>query len=76
MNVRKWSIPLTVIGLGGLGLMLFSERGRKLIRSAANKAGAAPGQLAAWNDSAQQELNHIRQAVKELEHSLRTYPAR
>jgi hypothetical protein len=75
MSVRKWTIPLTFLGLGGLGAILLSERGRKLIRSAAERFSAAPGQLAAWNDSAQQELDHIEQAVKELEQSLGTQAA-
>jgi len=75
MKTRKWTIPLTIVGLGGLGAMLFSERGRQLIRSTASRFGVTPGQLAAWNDSAQQELNHIQQAVKELEQSLRTHTA-
>ncbi len=37
MNLRKWSIPLAFVGLGGLGAMLFSERGRKLIHAAAER---------------------------------------
>jgi HAMP domain-containing protein len=58
--------------------MLFSERGRKLIHSAAKRIGttrfdAMPGRLAAWNDPAKDELNHIQKAVKELEQSLATH---
>ena len=70
MNLRKWSVPLAFVGLGGLGAMLFSERGRKLIHSAAERLQATPGQLLAWNDSAEEELDHIQQAVKEVEQSL------
>ena len=73
MSVPKWT--LTFVGLSGLGAMFFSERGRKLIRSAAQRLSAAPGRLVAWNESAQVELNHIQQAVKELEHSLGTHTA-
>jgi hypothetical protein len=76
MNKRKWTIPLTLAGLGGVGAMLFSPRGRKLIRSAAGRVGVTPGRLAAWNDAAQNELNHIQQAVEELEQSLGTHTAR
>jgi hypothetical protein len=75
MNLRKWSIPLAFVGLGGLGAILFSERGRKLIRAAAGCLQATPGRLLAWNDSAQEELNHIQQAVKEVEQSLGTHMA-
>jgi len=76
MNTRKWTISLTLAGLGGVGAMLFSPRGRKLIRSAAGRLGVTPGRLAAWNVSAQNELDHIQQAVKELEQSLGTHSAR
>jgi len=76
MNVRKWTIPLTFVGLGGLGAMLFSKRGRNFMRSAAKRFNSAPGRLAAWNDSAQQELDHIQHAVKIIEQSLGTHTAR
>lgn len=76
MNVRKWSIRLTLAGLGGVGAMLFSSRGRKLVRSVAERLSAAPGQLAAWNDSAKSELDHIQQALNEIEQSLGTHTAR
>ncbi len=76
MKVRKWTIPLTFVGLGGLGAILFSERGRKLLRSTAARVGATPGRLAAWNDSAKQELDHIQQEIKELEQSLGPHTAR
>jgi hypothetical protein len=76
MSIRKWSIPLAFVGLGGLGAILFSERGRKLIHSAAMRFQAAPGRLLAWNNSAQQELNYIQQEVRELEQSLGTHSAR
>lgn len=76
MSVRKWTIPLTLAGLGGLGAMLFSSRGRKLIHSAAGRSGAKPGRQEAWNDSAQKELDHIQQELKELEHLIGATPAR
>lgn len=75
MSVPKWTIPLTFVGLSGLGAVLFSERGRKLVRSFAERLSAAPGRFAVWNDAAQMELDHIQQAVKELEQSLGTHTA-
>jgi len=76
MSVRRWTIPLTLAGLGGLGAMLFSSRGRKLIHSAAERTGTNSGREVAWNDSAQMELNRIQQELKELEHSIATASAR
>jgi len=75
MSARRWTIPLAFLGLGGLGAMLLSERGQKLLRSMAERLGATPGQLAVWNHSAQEELDHIEQEVEELEHSLRARTA-
>lgn len=75
MSLRKWRLPLAFVGLGGLGAMLFSERGRRLIHSAAGRFHSTPGRLLAWNGSAEEELNHIQQAVKEIEQSLGTHPA-
>jgi hypothetical protein len=71
MSVRKWTTTLT---LAGLGAMLLTSGGRKLIRSAA-KAGGGRGRLAAWNDSAREELNHIQQAVKDVEQLMGTHTA-
>lgn len=63
--MRKW-IPLTFLGLGGLGAIVFTVR--KMLRTAELKQNAL-----AWNDSAQQQLNQVQQAVTRLEESL---PAR
>ena len=76
MTVRKWTIPLTLAGLGGVGAVLLTERGRNFLRSAVRRVKSEPGCLAAWNDSARDELSHIQQAVREVEQSLSTHPAR
>ena len=78
MSVRKWTTTLTLAGLGGMGAMPLTPGGRKLIRSAA-RAGGGLGRMAAWNESAREELNHIQQAVKDLkdlEPFIGTLPAR
>lgn|GEM_PF-1633308 len=72
MNLRKWAVPLTIAGLGAI---LLSERGRKLVRSMAEHLSSNPGRLAAWDDPARKELDRIQQAVKELEESLGTHRA-
>lgn len=76
MKASSWKIPLTLAGLGGVGAMLFSSRGRRLIHSIAARFSAAPERLVAWNDSAKNELDHIQQALKELEQSISTHTAR
>jgi hypothetical protein len=76
MKLGGWKIPLTLAGLGGVGAVLCSSRGRKLIHTAAEHFSAAPGRLAAWNDAAKQELDHIQRALQELEHSISTHTAK
>jgi hypothetical protein len=70
MSVGKWTTTLTLAGLGGV--MLLTLRGRKPIRSAVQAGGG--GRLAAWNESAREELNHIQQAVKDVEQSIESHP--
>ena len=65
--MRKWAIPLTFMGLGGLGAFLLAARGRKWLRQAAEET---PAQLAAWNEAAREELKGIQQAVHKLEQKL------
>jgi len=31
--MRKWYVPLTMLGLGGLGLLFVTERGQQAVRS-------------------------------------------
>lgn len=73
MSVRSWTIPLTFAGLGGLGAMLLSGRGRKRMRFAEERLRASPGRLAAWDDCAQTELDDIQRAVKELTRAVGTH---
>jgi hypothetical protein len=70
--MRKWTLPLTVVGLSGLGAVLLSKRGRKHVGFTPERSGENTGRLVAWNDSATDELHQIQQAVEELEHSFGT----
>ena len=64
--MRKWYVPLTLLGLGGLGAALFSERGRKLIISVFERSGDAPSKFIEWNDTAQSELARIQEALDRI----------
>ena len=71
----NWKVPLTLAGLGGVGAILLTSRGRKLIRSAAERFGQTPEKLQEWSDTALDELSKIQQALNELERSLGTHTA-
>jgi len=74
--MRKWAVPLTVLGLGGIGALAFSRRGRGFIRWAAENVQHAPGKIADWNETAQTELDKIQNALNDIAESLQTRPAR
>lgn len=72
---KSWALPLTVVGLGSLGALLFSDRGRRAIGWVMARVNEAPDRLAEWNDTAQAELDRIQIALNEIAESLQTRPA-
>ena len=70
--MRKWYLPMTVLGLGGLGILLFTDRGRKLIAEVSDYLSDAPALLAEWNDTAQREMDKIQNALNRVADSLET----
>ena len=73
--MRKWFLPLTVLGIGGLGALLLSEAGRRGLEWLLDRLDEAPDRLAEWNESAQSELERIQSALNELADTLQTRPA-
>ena len=74
--MRKWAVPITVLGLGGIGALAFSRRGRKVMQWAIDNVHQAPDRIAEWNESAQSELDKIQNTLNEIAESLQTKPAR
>lgn len=70
--MRKWYMPLTVLGLGSLGVLMLSDRGRDLLREVAARLDDAPENMREWNDSAQAELDRIQAALERVARSLQT----
>jgi hypothetical protein len=64
--MRRWYLPLTVLGLGGLGMLFATERGRGLLRRASYIFEEAPGRLAEWTDTLDQEMASIQSAVDSI----------
>ncbi len=64
--MRKWYLPLTVLGLGGIGAALLSQRGRKLVGSVFDRTPQAPSKFIEWNDTAQSELTRIQEALDRI----------
>jgi hypothetical protein len=64
--MRKWFLPLTVLGIGGLGAALFTERGRKLVSSVFERGSQGPSKFIEWNETAQSELARIQEALDRI----------
>ncbi len=73
--MRKWALPLTVLGIGGIGALAFSRRGRSAMKWALDHAHEAPERIAEWNEAAQSELDKIQNALDAIADSLQAKPA-
>ena len=72
--MRRWYLPLTVIGLGGVGALLLSERGRAALRKLLEGFWQAPDRLRDWNGDLESELDRIQDAVDSIAESLNPRP--
>jgi len=69
-NLAAWGLGSLGVVLGGVGVLLFSDRGRRILRSAAEKIWHAPDQFELWNESVQQELDRIKETLNQLAKTL------
>jgi len=69
--MRKWVVPLAVLGIGGVGALMLSARGRKAIRWMFRRIEEAPERIAEWNETAQTEIEKIQATINQLAESLR-----
>lgn len=68
--MRKVYVPLTVLGLGGIGLLFLTDRGRQALRWIGENLQQGPGRLLEWNEAAQRELDRIQMALNRVAESL------
>lgn len=70
--MRRWYLPLTVLGFASLGVLVLTRRGRRALRWLAENIENAPDTLLQWNETTQRELERLRTAVDQLADSLET----
>ena len=70
-NLAALGLGSIGVVLGGVGVLLFSGRGRSILRTALEKIWHAPDQLQVWNESAQRELDRIQETLNHLAKTLR-----
>jgi hypothetical protein len=68
--MRRWMMPLTVLGLGGLGYLILSERGQRALRWTIENISQGPDKFIEWNEAAQRELDRIQVALNRVSDSL------
>lgn len=68
--MRRWYLPLTVLGLAGLGALILTQRGRQVLDWLVENFENAPDTLLEWNETTQHELERLRTAVDQLADSL------
>jgi hypothetical protein len=64
--MRSWYLPLTILGISGLGLLFLTDRGRQALHWMADSLHHA----IEWNEAAQRELDRIQVALNRVAESL------
>ena len=64
--MRSWYVPLTILGISGVGFLLLTTRGRQALRWVAENLQHA----IEWNEAAQRELDRIQIALNRVAESL------
>lgn len=68
--MRKWYVPLTIVGVGGLGAFLLSESGRRALQGIGRYARWNSQGMSEWNERAESELQRLQAALSALADSL------
>lgn len=68
--MRKWLLPLLMLGAGGIGAFFLSEKGRAALRGWLARFQSAPAALDDWNETAQLELERIQSTLNQIAQSL------
>jgi hypothetical protein len=71
-SMRRWYVPLTVLGFASLGVLVLTRRGRQALHWLAENFENAPDTLWQWNETTQRELERLRTAVDQLAVALGT----
>lgn len=72
--MRRWYVPLTVLGLGGVSAFLLSGRGRTVLRRLLDSFGESPESWLRGQDSLENELENLQAALNRIADSLNPRP--
>jgi hypothetical protein len=68
--MKNWFLPVTVLGLSGLGLLFASERGRQRVRQAFDKLVEHGDPLSEFNKFCEDQLEMIQHSLDRLSDAL------
>jgi len=68
--MSRWYLPLTVLGLGSLGVLFGTDRGRRALERAADYLEDLPDDYSQWMDMTDREIADIQSAVNQIAASL------
>jgi hypothetical protein len=68
--MKKWYLPVTVLGLSGLGLLFASERGRQRVRQVFEKLIEHGDPLGEFNKFCEDQLEMIQRNLDRLSDAL------
>ena len=68
--MKKWYLPVTVLGLSGLGLLFASERGRDRMRHAFDRLVEHGDPLGEFNKFCEEQLDTIQRNLDRLAEAL------
>jgi len=69
--MRNWLLPVTLMGLSGLGLFFLSERGRKQLNALFDGVALPGGPLGQFNKFLDDRLARIQRALDEVAEALK-----
>lgn len=70
--MRRWCVPVTVLGVAGLGALVFTQRGRQALAWLDENFAKAPEALREWNETFQREVEQLQAALDQVADSLQT----
>lgn len=68
--MKNWLLPLTVLGLSGLGLVLVSERGREQLRNAFDRLTEGRDPFGEFDRIVDRQLKVIQNTLDQLADAL------
>ena len=68
--MKNWFLPVTVLGLSGLGLLFASERGRERMRQALDKLMEHGDPLGEFNKFCEDQLETIQRNLDRISEAL------